>query len=316
MRRVFNSLFGLALVTVIITSLGLNVSAQTAGQGLEINNPVRELNADPGQTIETAISLRNVTKEPLITKAEVNDFVAAGEDGQPKLLLEEGEESPYSIKGWVQPISSVELAPREQKTIPITFVVPQSASPGGHYGVIRFTGTPPGLEDTGVSLSASIGTLVLVNVSGDIKESATIEELATAQNGQTRSFFEYGPISLIERIKNNGNLHFKPSGTVRVTNTFNREVASFELNSNGGNVLPDSIRRFEQTLDKKFLFGRYTLQADVVYGSNNSIITETVHFWVIPYKLTLLIIAAIILLIVGIRRYNKYVIKRAEKKRK
>lgn len=285
-----------------------------SGQGLEISPPLLDLKADPGQTVKTQIKLRNVTKGPLVTKDEVNDFVSGGEDGQPKLLLDSNEQSPYSIKTWLSTIPSVTLQPGEQKTIPITMVVPQNASPGGHYGVVRFTGRPPELDDTGVSLSASIGTLILVKVSGNVTEQAKISEMYAAKGDKQRSMFEYGPINIIEKVENTGNIHFKPKGTVRLTNIFGKEVASYQLNEKGGNVLPGSTRKFEQTYNKKLLFGRYKAQADVVYGSDNKILSRTISFWVIPYKLILIALAIIVLIVFGIKRYNRYILKKAGKK--
>ncbi len=305
----------LLLIMFIVSPLATAQNNQ--GQGLEISPPLAELKADPGQTVTAKVKVRNVTRETLVVSAEVNDFTAGNEeDGQPRLLLEEGEKSPYSVKDWITTISEITLKSEEQKPVTITLQVPQDASPGGHYGVVRFTGTPPGVEGTGVSLSASIGALVLVNVSGDVQESAKIVELFTAQNGEKRGFFEYGPITLAERIENTGNVHIKPTGTVRVTNIFGQETATYSLNERGGNILPASIRRFEQQLDKKFLFGRYKLQADVVYGSDSKILSDSVTFWVIPYKLILMAIAAIIVLIFAIKRYNKHIVKKAQNKNK
>lgn len=288
-------------------------ASKKQGQGLEISPPVKELKADPGESITTKIKVRNVTEKTLSVKAEVNDFVAGNETGQPKILLEEGERSPYSIKDWITTISEVTLKPKQQKSVTVSMDVPADASPGGHYGVIRFTGTPPGIDDTGVSLSASIGALVLVNISGDVSESASIAEMYTAQGEDRRWLFEYGPVNIVERIENTGNVHFKPSGNIRVTSMWGKEVANFQLNETGGNVLPSSIRKFDQTLENKFMFGRYKVQADVVYGSQNTIISDSITFWVIPYKIIALIILAIIILVFGIKKYNKYIVKKAHR---
>lgn len=305
----------LVLFVLVITPLvHAQQASQGQGQGLEISPPLAELKADPGQVINTTLRIRNVTQQTLVVSSEVNDFTAGGEDGQPKLLLEEGESSPYSVKEWISTIPEVTLKAGEQQPVTITLRVPGNASPGGHYGVVRFTGTPPGLEGTGVSLSASIGQLILVNVSGNVIESAKIAEIFTSQNNKRSGFFEYGPITLVERIENTGNVHVKPSGTVRVTNMFGKETASFSLNEKGGNVLPSSVRKFEQQLDKKLLFGRYTISVDAVYGADNKITTGSSTFWVIPYKLILMAIAAIVLIIFLIKRYNRHIVKKASKK--
>ncbi|HMS23384.1 MAG TPA: DUF916 domain-containing protein [Candidatus Saccharibacteria bacterium] len=293
------------------------VKAQSnQGQGLEISPPLVELKTDPGKTVQAKIRIRNVTNQTLVVRSEVNDFTAAGEDGQPRLLLDGTEKSPYSLKEWITTIPEVTLKSKEQKPAIITLQVPNYASPGGHYGVVRFTGTPAGVEGTGVSLSASIGALILVNVSGDVKEEATIAEIFTAQDNKKRGFFEYGPITLFQRIENTGNVHVKPSGTIRVINMFGQETASFSLNDNGGNILPSSVRKFEQQLNQKMLFGRYKLQADVVYGEDNKIISGSTTFWVIPYKLIIMALAGIILIFFVIKRYNKIIVKRAQSKAK
>jgi hypothetical protein len=287
-----------------------------AGQGLEISPPLVERSVDPGQTLTFDIRLRNVTTGTLVTTSTIDDFVAKDESGQPKLLLDGSKEtSPYTFKPWVQSIPSLSLVSQEAKTTTVVMHVPQDASPGGHYGVIRFSGAAPEVADTGVALSASIGTLVLINVSGDVKTSANIAELYASQNGSKGSFFEYGPLVLGIRIHNDGNVHVKPTGTLRVTNTFGRETAVLSVNTLGGNVLPQSTRKFEQLLDKDHMFGRYKVEANIQYSGKN--LSQTMTFWVIPYKLLAIGLGIIILIIVGlrfgIRRYNQFIIAQASK---
>lgn len=302
------------VVSVFVANSGFLVSAQNAGQGLEIAPPLVDLKANPGQTIKQQIRVRNVTKDKLVVKAQFEDFVASGEDGQPKILLKEGETSPYSIKDWLSAPSSLTLEPNQRESIEVVINVPKNAGPGGHYGVVRFTGTPPELEGTGVSLSASVGTLILVNVPGDIKQSAKVVELFASKNGKRGKFFEYGPLTVTTRVQNDGNIHFKPKGTVQVTNMLGKNVVVGQFNQEGRNVLPSSIRKFEQTIDKKFMIGRYTIRADIVYGADNQITTAKSSFWVIPYKIIAIVVLAIALLIFLIKRYNKFIVKLAEKK--
>lgn len=285
-----------------------------SGQGLEIAPPLLSLTADRGQVLHSEMRLRNVTTQTLVVQAQYNDFVAGGEEGQPKLLLKGNEQSPYSIKDWLSTIEALTLAPQEQRTIDVTVTVPKNAAPGGHYGVIRFTGAAPETDQTTVSLSASVGTLMLVTVSGNVKEAAQIAEIYTSQNGKKRSMFEYGPVTISTRVQNTGNVHFQPTGTVTVTNMFGKRVSNFQLNQTKGNVLPQSTRRFDVTLNKKLLFGRYKVMADVVYGKDNTIISKSMSFWVIPYKLIAICLAVLALLIFLIRRYNRLIVKKAQGK--
>lgn len=312
-KRFISIVTALCFVALSVFIMPKASIAQGAGQGLEISPPLLDIKADPGETVKTKIRVRNVTKESLVVKAQFEDFVASGEDGQPKILLNSDEQSPYSIKDWLSAPESVTLASQQRAEIEVAIVVPQDASPGGHYGVIRFTGTPPELEGTGVSLSASVGTLVLVNISGDVTESAKVAELFASKSGKRSSLFEYGPIDFTTRVENTGNIHLQPKGTLQVTNMFGKTVYVGQINQDSRNVLPGSIRKFEQSMDKKLLFGRYTLKADIVYGTNSQITSASIVFWVIPYKLIGALVLGLAVLIFGFRRYNRFIVSRAGK---
>ncbi len=294
------------------------IAQQLPGQAFEISPPVVELKADPGESVNFNLKFRNITTTALKITSEVNDFVARGEDGQPRLLLDSSEQSSFTLAAYVRSIPNFKLEPQEQKVVKIFIDVPKDASPGGHYGVVRFTGTPVTLGNaSAVALNASLGSLVLLNVSGDVKESLSFIEFSTSQNGVNKHLFEQGPLTFSERFQNTGNVHVKPVGAVRVTNLFGQEVAKLDMNDNGGNILPDSIRRFEQTFSKRFMFGKYKAEASAYYGQNNQLLTQTLTFWVIPYRAIGIAIAILFLLVLGARlllaRYKRRIINQASK---
>jgi hypothetical protein len=318
-------LAGAALLCFVAAEPVLAATAPKAGggQALEIAPPLITLTADPGQTLKTQLNLRDISSTNLVVKNEINDFVAAGEDGTPKILTDPNDANPFSLRTWISPLPRLTMKPRQIRVLPITITVPKSASPGGHYGVIRFTGTPPELEGTGVSLSASLGALVLITVNGKTTEKLSIAELAPQQKGKTKSLFESTPLTFITRLRNEGNIHEQPIGRIIIKDMFGKTVAGLNVNLPPRNVLPDSIRRFESPLDSsvignKKLFGRYTADLTVTYGANKQIITKSVSFWVLPYRL---IIGIIIALIAGffilrhtIRRYNRAIISRSRRR--
>ena len=319
-------------IGLIITALSIGflanitpASAQSSGgtgQALEIAPPVITLTADPGQSIDTKINLRNVSGGDLVVTGEINDFVANGEDGTPKILLDDKESSPYSIKSWISPLPELSLKSRQKADLPVTISVPANASPGGYYGVIRFTGTPPELKGTGVSLSASLGSLILLRVNGKVKESVSIAEFSVNQRaGKPSSIFETAssdkdPITFTARFQNNGNIHEQPVGQITITDMFGNKIAAPNINLQANNILPSSTRKFEQPLDysiigNKMLFGRYTAELKVTYGSDKTVLTKIITFWVIPYTLIGIIIILLIATFIGLRyaiiRYNRYI---------
>ena len=291
-------------------------NSATVGQGLEISPPLVEIKGDPGQTLTLSIRLRNVTGSTVVTQAAVNDFTAKDELGDPQIILDPNETSSYSLRTWVTNVQSLTLASKEAKTATAIISIPKNAEPGGHYGVIRFTALPPGISQTGVALSASIGELVLLDVSGNTHEHLSFADFYIAKNGTKHSFFESGPFDLVERVKNDGNLHEKPTGAVDIFNTFGHKIASLKINDPPHNILPASIRRFDQSWRKSWLVGRYRARATLSYGPDQTQLVQSIVFWVIPWRLILIVLAALIvitlLLRFTIKSYNARIIRRAQ----
>lgn len=291
------------------------------GQALEIAPPLITLTVNPGQTIHTQLNLRDVAAGKLLVSAQVNDFTAAGEDGTPKILLNEKGTTPYSLKTWVSPLPSMIMSPQQIKKLSVTIHVPRTASPGGHYGVIRFSAVPPELKGTGVSLSASLGALVLLTVRGAINDQLSVQEFSANSGGKTGKLFESAPINFVERIKNTGNSLEQPAGQVTVTDMFGKTIAGVNVNLPPRYILPSTIRKFTEPLDSsvignKRLFGLYHATLKLTYGQDKKTLTQKLSFWVIPYKL---ILGVIILLVGGffflrtfIRRYNRRIISKAQ----
>ena len=50
-----------------------------------------------------------------------------------------------------------------------------------------------------------------------------------------------------------------------------------------------------------------------MYGADNAIVSASTSFWVIPYKLLAVGAVLITLFVLVVKRYNKYIIKRAQK---
>lgn len=305
------------------------VSAQapaspSGGQALEIAPPVLELKGDPGETLKTQVSLRDVSPIKLLVRNEINDFSAAGEDGSPKIMTDPGETSPYSMKSWVSPLPEITLKPKEVQRLTVNVTIPKDAAPGGYFAVIRFTAQAPELTGTGVSLSASIGTLVLLRVNGTARESMNVEEFYASSAGNRGSLFESAPIQFVVRMKNNGTVHEQPRGQITVKDMFGQTVGTPNVNLENRNVLPGSIRRFESPLDEtvignKILFGRYTADIIMAYG-NGAKVTSSIAFWVIPYKLIAIVIVSLIavffIIRFALRRYTQSVINRSRRSRR
>jgi hypothetical protein len=316
------SSLGASIVPAIAAPATTQPNPAKNGQALEISPPVITLSGNPGQTIKTQIYLRDISSSNLIVTNQVNDFVAAGDDGTPKLILKDEHNNPYSLKDWISPVPQLQLVSKEIKSLTITINVPANAAPGGHYGVIRFTGTPASLQSTGVSLSASLGALILFTVNGKTTENLSIQEFSVNHNEKTETVSESGPLNFVERFKNSGNVHEQPVGQVTITDMFGKKVGAVNVNLPPRNILPQSTRKFSQPLDNtvlgnKKLFGRYHAKLSVTYGASKKVLTASLVFWVIPYRLIgtliVLLIAGFFVLRFLIRNYNRRVVDRARR---
>lgn len=250
-------------------------SAQSASQGLEISPPSQEITVDPGKTITVKAKINNKGTNKVTIAARVEDFTAKGNDGQIELLTN----SPYSIISWTTiDTKSFTLAPGTQKEVTATVKVPKTAA-GGHFGAIVFK-TQAGPSKTSTTVSQEIASLFLLKVTGTVQEKLQLQSL------HAPAYSEFGPIPLTMNFANSGNVHVKTYGLINVTDMFGKKVADIVVP--GVNVFPNANRAVQATLDKQFLFGKYTATALMYYGdSGQQTETQETTFIVFPTRIAL-----------------------------
>ena len=306
MKRIVNmfAVVAFSALVVLATTSPKMAWAQAGGNGFVVS-PVRsEQTIDPGKSETVTLTVENVTGVQTMAKPIVNDFEASqSENGQPRIILDETKSAPNnSFKSLVGSLPTVQLNPGEKKTIPVKITVPANAGAGGYYGVIRFIADNQGGNDKNVALSASVGTIFLVKVPGDLTESMQLVEFTAAKNGSTGRFFiNSGEMSVITRLKNTGNIHVKPFGRVQLTDRSGKIIEEIELNNTEprSNVLPNSTRKFEDQLKNTKWIGKYTLTGNIGYGTSGSLITAKTSFWVVPSWVIIVGVVLLVALLVG-----------------
>ena len=296
---------------------------------LTIVPPSLEFPADPGQKITTKVKLFNEESTPIAVFSSTANFTAKDEQGDPDFTF---QDTPTDLASWIQVgAGPFTLASGDRVEIPVTIQVPTNAEPGGHYASLFF-GTDPSLkpENGGqVSIRSLIGTLVILRVSGQVTEQASLKTFAV--NGKTTTF-SHGPVNFDVRVQNSGNVHVRPSGSLLIKNMWGRTVATVPLNSTEGAVLPNSIRKFSVTWGEAaaskgffgqvaaewhhFNLGMYSAELDGAYGSTKKSLSGSVTFLMFPWHLLLIeaivVLILLFVLIFGIKRYNSMIIHRAQ----
>ena len=172
---------------------------------------------------------------------------------------------------------------------------------------------------------------LFVDSDSTIYKRAILEDFIT-----TSWWYEYLPVEFTLRFKNTGKVHLAPSGTI-VLQQGDVDLGTVQINESGNNTLPGITRTYkvewndafivrepvkkgsEFVMDKngnktyhsvvrwdsltKMRIGKYTAKAVVVYnnGRNDVPLEAFVSFWIIPWRLILIVTLILALLIFGIK---------------
>lgn len=310
-----------ALLCTSAQAAAATPTAQGSGNALKVS-PVRsDAEISPGNTKVFDVYVQNLSSSSANLQVIINDFVAnKDESGTPSIILNSNQSAPtHSLKQFVSTIPPFTLAPNEQKDVKVTVTIPQNAAPGGYYGAVRFAPAAAS-ADQSVTLSASVGSLILLKVPGNIKENVSIASFDVRKNDTAQTLFTSGKdLKAVVRFQNNGDVQEEPFGKVLVRKG-GQTLSTAEINNTSprGNVLPSSIRRFSVDLDGIGSFGKYTIEGNFGYGSNGQLITASKTIYVVPISLLVIIgvaIVALLLIIFVIPRmvkgYNRKIVQKA-----
>ncbi|KKQ94664.1 MAG: hypothetical protein UT66_C0002G0016 [candidate division CPR2 bacterium GW2011_GWC1_39_9] len=270
--------FGASVVLAfIVTFVPTKIkAADTPATGSVTVVPPRfELFGNPGEDVPNqALKVTNESTVEGSFMVDMEDFKAVGEDGNVN-LMEQNSDITYSLAKWitVNP-SSFTLKPKETKIINFSVSIPKNAEPGGRYASIIVNMGGQVKVEGGAVVAPRVVSLVLLRVSGNVKEEASVESFTAPQ------YSEKAPVKFDLRMKNSGRNHIKPKGTIIITNLLGQKVDEIQLS--GENVLPGAIRKMTtEWKTNKFLAGRYTATLVATYGEkNDKPLSTTVSFFV------------------------------------
>ena len=294
----------LILITLLFASFFVArwvVAQQTSSElkslGIALSPPTFELSANPGDFLENTIRLDNLSEKAISVTVDRRNFTALGEEGGVGLTE---EETSYSLASWITVIPEIaEIPAKSSRSFKIQTKIPLNAEPGGHFGSVIFKvgGNPANLKQTGAAVAQELGGLILLKIAGRTTEMASLESFST------KSLWEFGPVEFEARVKNEGNVHLKPIGTVTIVDSFGKKVATIEVDSR--NVLPGAVRKIPATWNKKSLLGKYTALISLTYGSQGQVLTSSTTFVGLPYKIAGIVIFVLTIIILIVYRRRK-----------
>jgi len=278
-------------------------------QGLAITPFLFDLEGELGQNLERSISITNTTGKAMPISVSINDFVPT-ETGQPRFLDSDRTASDqYSLAKWItitgQPSFTIE--PGQTTQLSFTITPPENAEPGTHYGGILFSYKLPTQKGSNTEVIHKVAAVILLNL-GRGTQQGKITGLYPVQT-------DNHTIDLSLTFNNFGNTHVVPKGDIVVTNSLGQTVGSTAFNRDGLVVLPETQRTFAATWNSgHFLFGRYKFTAIGFYGNPKLEARAIATLWILPIDtITIIVLILIVLIglaIFGIKRYNRYIIKK------
>jgi len=270
-----------------------------------------EITLSPGESTVQNLILVNRLGRTANFEIGKEDFV--GSDDPEKVTEFLGDESAgvTTAKDWLSAeVDQISLNHGDRLNLPVTIAAPENATAGSHYAAIfaAVTGEERGEGNAKVRVVSRVGTLILINIPGNNRESGEISDFRTE-----KEFYREGPIQFDAIFRNTGNIYQKVKGEIAIRNIFGTEIAHIPMKD--WTVLSNSSRKQTAVWERKWLMGRYTANLDVLYGLGGNLKdSKTIVFYVFPWHVALLILA-ILIAIYYIFKYifSKFEIRRKEK---
>ena len=330
------------LCLFIATLTAKHVLAAGGGTNITTTPVYTTLSTKPGTTATTIMHVMNNGTKPQPMTVHLNKFSAYGGSGQAAIAAPAAGDTSAS---WVHfsPASFV-AQPGVWNTVTMTINVPKTATLGYYYAVLFSPDLDTSTPITGGTNKVSGTNAVLVLL--DTQSANEHRQLQVANFSTSKKVYEYLPSTFTVTVHNSGNIYLPPQGDVYISRSpSGNPIATLDVNSAQGNILPNSNRIFQVQWNdgfpsyqqkringqivsnnkgtplqqlvwdfskplSKFRFGRYYARLVLVYnnGKQDIPINAVVSFWVIPWKLMLGVLFVIILLILALR-YTKKAVK-------
>lgn len=261
------------------------------------------LEVAPGESKTVFVNISNRLGSKRLFALNTEDMTAGGDENEGTIKLLGDQVGPYTIKDYISvPYDHFYIDNNERVVVPVTISIPDDAEPGGFYGSILTEVMPDGTseKDSEVApttpLVTRIGTLFYVTTPGETEEEGSLLDFTTIPN---KSFYISGPVDMGLVYENTGSVHLTPYGNIIITNILGDTVGQVELDP--WYVMPKSVRTREISWDREFLFGRYTVTADIERGYGNNVDTRSLVVWIVPWKMMVTVFAGVFIFFLILR---------------
>jgi len=288
----------------------------------------------PGQSLSSELRVKNSGTKAETLKVGLMKFTAYGDEGKPQLKDRAPGDDYFDWVTFSENVFTVQ--PNEWKSITMTVNLPKTAA-FDYYYAATFSRANTSVPTTDRQAKVQGGTAILAIVEAEVPGAIRKAEITSFTT--SHKIYEFLPVTFNVKIKNTGNVHLAPIGTIYIQRG-NKQIDTIDVNVAAGNVLPNSSRIFTATWDDgypvyklkenngevvlkngqqvqtlrwdnarlgKLRWGRYTAHLTMVYddGHRDVPMDATVSFWVIPWRVIGIALIPIVAFIFLSYRYIK-----------
>jgi hypothetical protein len=290
-------------ISIILALLGLTTMVYAAENGEMSIHPYEwdgqnELtkfwymyNINKGENYQDKVVVENTGDITMSVKIYPVDGLTTT-DGA--FALENEDEEKNDIGAWVTlSKNEVTLEPNQQEIIDFTFTVPAEASPGEHIGGIIMEDKQL-LEGNQLNVKTRVGVRIYETVPGEIVKKVAIGPITAKSkfNSPWSFFYQH---NFTYNLINEGNVQISPDVATKITSPLFGEVIS-DNQKISGTIFPGKTIDFNFDPKSTLYAGPYTLTVTSNIENQNPV-QKNMTFWVIPWKLCLIIVVIVLGLI-------------------
>lgn len=340
-RKITGLLVASVLVgsSLLTAAVAMAATVDEAPFAIQVTPSPLILSVKPGEHKVAELSIRNSGTRSESLKVTLRPF-KVNDSGNVDLL--NGE--PSEVKDWVAvDTPQFNVKPGEWFTEKITLNTPQDTGFSYNFAVVIARSEQPVAKPGQQTIIGSVAVFTLVTVD----RPGAVRKFSITDLQSDKRSYEFLPASFSIKLKNDGNTIVQPVGNVFIQrSSTSQPITTLPLNPNGSYLLPGVNRTLSfnwaegfpsyqdsKTADnapvsqkliwdwskaQQFRFGKYVAKVVAVYndGQRDVPVVSEVSFWVIPWKLLLMLFVTILILVVGVTVIIRKLIKLGKHARK
>lgn len=161
----------LSLIFLLVFCVFISTISQSFAAINFTLTPIKyELELAPWETITLPASIRNNGTDSVTLPTATSDFIASGENGQPKFVRKSELVFPeQQLSTWISlEKENITVWAGQEVSMNFTINVPENASPGWHYGAVFFKRPASEVSSSwNIGINVDYGIIILVNVEGE-----------------------------------------------------------------------------------------------------------------------------------------------------